>query len=170
MFGFNSGFKDSLSYLEDGSYVYPVGASVVIAAADGRTHRFVPGSVECEGITALALSPNKKLLAVAERADKAVISVYDMQTLKRRKQLVAADVGSKVRSVPERPPGTAAQDVCAAPRMCRSTSACASAPTASCCWRKGAAPTGACCCGRGRRAGWRAVCAAPTCRAAPWCR
>jgi len=41
------------------------------------------------------LSPNKKLLAVAERAEKAVVSVYDMQTLKRRKQLVAADVGSK---------------------------------------------------------------------------
>lgn len=43
------------------------------------------------------LSPNKKLLAVAERAEKAVVSVYDMQTLKRRKQLVAADVGSKLR-------------------------------------------------------------------------
>lgn len=56
------------------------------------------GSTECEGITALALSPNKKLLAVAERADKAVISVYDMQTLKRRKQLISADVGSKVRA------------------------------------------------------------------------
>jgi hypothetical protein len=72
---------------------------VVIISADGKSHRFIPGSPECEGITAVMLSPNRKLLAVAERAEKAVVSVYDMQTLKRRKQLVAADVGSKVRGL-----------------------------------------------------------------------
>lgn len=76
--------------------MYPAGHTVVIISSDGKTHRFIPGSPECEGISAIMLSPNKKLLAVAERAEKAVVSVYDMQTLKRRKQLVAADVGSRV--------------------------------------------------------------------------
>lgn len=70
----------------------------MIVSNDGKSHRFVSGSPDCEGITAIMLSPNKKLLAVAERAEKAVVSVYDMQTLKRRKQLLAADVGSKVRA------------------------------------------------------------------------
>lgn len=95
VFGFRSTVKDNLHYTDDGSYLYPAGHNVVIVSADGKSHKFVSGSPECEGITAIMLSPNKKLLAVAERADKAVISVYDMQTLKRRKQLLAADVGSK---------------------------------------------------------------------------
>lgn len=96
MFGLKSNVKDNLHLLEDGSHVYPAGHTVVIVSSDGKTHRFIPGSPECEGISAIMLSPNKKLLAVAERAEKAVVSVYDMQTLKRRKQLVAADVGSRV--------------------------------------------------------------------------
>eukprot|EP00878_Enallax_costatus_P025349 GHUV01027119.1.p1 GENE.GHUV01027119.1~~GHUV01027119.1.p1 ORF type:complete len:499 (+),score=150.84 GHUV01027119.1:978-2474(+) len=95
VFGFRSTVRDNLHYTEDGSFVYPAGHNVVIISNDGKSHRFVSGSPECEGITAIMLSPNKKLLAVAERAEKAVISVYDMQTLKRRKQLLAADVGSK---------------------------------------------------------------------------
>lgn len=99
VFGLKSNVKDNLHYLEDGSYVYPAGHTVVIISADGKSHRFIPGSPECEGITAIMLSPNRKLLAVAERAEKTVVSVYDMQTLKRRKQLVAADVGSKVREL-----------------------------------------------------------------------
>lgn len=100
VYGLKSNVKDNLHYLEDGSHVYPAGHTVVIISADGKTHRFIPGSPECEGISAIMLSPNKKLLAVAERAEKAVVSVYDMQTLKRRKQLVAADVGSKVSCRP----------------------------------------------------------------------
>ncbi|WIA18306.1 hypothetical protein OEZ85_009771 [Tetradesmus obliquus] len=95
VFGFSSTVRDNLHYTDDGSYLYPAGHNVVIVSPDGKSHKFVSGSPECEGITAIMLSPNKKLLAVAERAEKAVISVYDMQTLKRRKQLLAADVGSK---------------------------------------------------------------------------
>lgn len=119
VYGLKSNVKDNLHYLEDGSHVYPAGHTVVIISADGKTHRFIPGSPECEGISAIMLSPNKKLLAVAERAEKAVVSVYDMQTLKRRKQLVAADVGSKVSCRPGHPP---AQE--ASPRSAASTSQC----------------------------------------------
>jgi hypothetical protein len=69
----------------------------VLYSPDTRTQRLIPGTLESEGITALCVSSNKKLLAVAERSDKAMISVYDMQTLKRRKVLVSSDAGSKVR-------------------------------------------------------------------------
>lgn len=90
--------RESLSYSEDGSYVYPSGHNVVFLAPDGRSQRFVQGTPDCEGVTAIALSPNRKLLAVAERAEKAIISIYDTQTLKRRKVLQATEVGSKVRA------------------------------------------------------------------------
>ena len=98
-FGYRGNVRDSIQYNEDGSYIYPVGHSIVFLSADGRTQRFIPGSSDCEGITATALSPNRKLLAVAEKADKAVISVYDTQTLRRRKVLQTADVGSRVSSL-----------------------------------------------------------------------
>ncbi len=77
--------------------VYPAGHNVVLYSQDTKTQKLIPGTLESEGITALAVSSNKKLLAVAERAEKAMITVYDLQTLKRRKVLVAADAGSKVR-------------------------------------------------------------------------
>ncbi|KIZ00159.1 WD repeat-containing protein 65 [Monoraphidium neglectum] len=86
---------DCLQYAEDGSFIYPGGHTVVISAPDGKSQRFLPGTPDCECVTALAVSPNKRLLAVAERAEKGVISVYDLQTLKRRKVLQAAEVGSQ---------------------------------------------------------------------------
>ncbi|GLC59167.1 hypothetical protein PLESTB_001455600 [Pleodorina starrii] len=95
IFGFRADVKDNIHYAEDGSVVYPAGHNVVLYSPDTRTQRLIPGTLESEGITALCVSSNKKLLAVAERSDKAMISVYDMQTLKRRKVLVSSDAGSK---------------------------------------------------------------------------
>ena len=43
----------------------------------------------------MCVSSNKKLLAVAERSEKAMITVYDLQTLKRRKVLMSSDANSK---------------------------------------------------------------------------
>ena len=87
---------DNVAFTDDGAVVYPAGHNVVLYSTDTKTQRLIPGTLESEGITALCVSANKKLLAVAERSDKAMITVYDLQTLKRRKVLVAADAGSKV--------------------------------------------------------------------------
>jgi hypothetical protein len=48
------------------------------------------------GVTALAVSPNKKLIAVAERSvDRAVVTLYEAATLKRRRVLTCAELGSR---------------------------------------------------------------------------
>ena len=49
-----------------------------------RQQKFIPGSVDTEGITALAVSANRKYVAVAERSEKGLITIYDLSTLKRR--------------------------------------------------------------------------------------
>ena len=98
VFGFRGDVKDNVAYAEDGSVVYPAGHNVVLYSPDTKTQRLISGTPESEGITALCVSGNKKLLAVAERDDKAMITVYDLQTLKRRKVLIANDTGSKVCS------------------------------------------------------------------------
>ena len=96
MFGFRADVADNVAYTEDGAVAYPAGHNVVLYSADTKTQRLIPGTLESEGITALCVSGNKKLLAVAERSEKAMITVYDLQTLKRRKVLMGSDAGSKV--------------------------------------------------------------------------
>lgn len=96
IFGFRADVGNNVAYSEDGAVVYPVGHNVVLYSPDIKTQRLIPGTLESEGFSAMCVSANKKLLAVAERSDKAIITVYDLQTLKRRKVLVAPDVGSKV--------------------------------------------------------------------------
>ena len=76
--------------------MYPAGHNLVLYHMESRAQRFIPGSLESEGITAIAVAQSKRHLAVAERADKGMITVYDLQTLKRRKVLVSMDTGSKV--------------------------------------------------------------------------
>lgn len=62
------------------------------------------GSADSDNIMALALSFNKKHLAVAEHGEKVSVSIYDLQTLKRRKVLVSADPGTKVRRLHQQGP------------------------------------------------------------------
>ncbi|DBA68566.1 TPA: hypothetical protein ACH3X2_013579 [Trebouxia sp. C0005] len=95
IFGLRGDVKDNIHFVEENTIIYPVGHTVVSYNVETKVQRFTPGSPESEGITALAVSPNKKFLAVAERSDKGTISVYDLQTLKRRKVLVSSETGAK---------------------------------------------------------------------------
>mmetsp|Transcript_36831 Transcript_36831/g.108610 ORF Transcript_36831/g.108610 Transcript_36831/m.108610 type:complete len:1386 (-) Transcript_36831:299-4456(-) len=95
VFGFRGDVADNIGYTDEGAIVYPAGHNVVLYQPESRTQRLISGTLDSEGITAMCVSPNKRLLAVAERAEKAMITVYDLQTLKRRKVLMSTDAGSK---------------------------------------------------------------------------
>lgn len=88
--------RDNLHYVDDHSVVFPAGHQTVVYNMDTKIQKFVPGTIDSEGISGIAVSPNNKFLAVAEQAEKAMITVYDLQTLKRRKVLMSTDAGSKV--------------------------------------------------------------------------
>ncbi|KAK9867435.1 hypothetical protein WJX84_001996 [Apatococcus fuscideae] len=95
LFGLRKDVKDNVHYVDDVTIVYPAGHNIVIYWTDSKTQKFVPGNLESEDITAITLSPNKRFLAMAERAEKGMITIFDLQTLKRRKVLVSVDTGSK---------------------------------------------------------------------------
>ena len=87
-FGIKADVKDNICYLDEQTVLYPAGHNVVIFNTEQKTQRFISGTEKTEGITALAVSPNKKYVAVAERApegEKALVTVFDLHTLKRRK-------------------------------------------------------------------------------------
>ena len=57
--------------------------------------RFIFGSEGTDGITALAVSPSKRYVAVAERAERGQVNVYDLHTLKKRKVLSTPESASR---------------------------------------------------------------------------
>ena len=83
-------------FLDADTLLFTAAHAIVLHRRASRTQQLIAGSPEAEALTALAVSPSKKFVAVAERADKALVTVYDLSTLKRRKVLVSAEVASKV--------------------------------------------------------------------------
>ncbi|KXS19851.1 WD40 repeat-like protein, partial [Gonapodya prolifera JEL478] len=69
--------------------LYNAGSNLLILSHDTRAQRFVP--LAGDGVSAMAASPNKRYLAVAERARgsaKPQISIYDVLSMRKRKVLV----------------------------------------------------------------------------------
>ena len=70
---------------------------MVLYQGTTKLQRFLPASPDGQGITALAVCHAKKLLAVAEQGDKGPgITIFDLQTLKRRKLINFPEATCKV--------------------------------------------------------------------------
>jgi WD40 repeat protein len=100
--------KDHLQYLDENNVVYPCGHNTVVYNMETREQSLIHGmhagmAVEkgatpqdSEEITALAITPNRRFIGVAERcADRGVVNIYDAQSYRRRRVLNYAELGSK---------------------------------------------------------------------------
>eukprot|EP00210_Caulerpa_lentillifera_P006405 g6119.t1 len=52
-------------------------------------------ALDSDGISATAITTNRRFIAIAEKGERATVAVYDLQTLKRKKVLVSVETGSK---------------------------------------------------------------------------
>jgi len=95
LFGLKGDVKTNIYYLDDQTVIYPCGHNVVFLNLDDKSQKYISGIEGSEGISAMALSPSKKFLAVCEKAEKAVCCVFDVATQKRRKILTSTDYNSK---------------------------------------------------------------------------
>ena len=103
-FGINSKLSNSISFMEENVILYPAGRALVLYHLENKTQRFIHGSINPLGpktsasgevmktnlklcITAIAVSLDKKFIAVAEKGDACIISVFDTRTLHCRKVL-----------------------------------------------------------------------------------
>ena len=94
--GLGGSVKNNIFFLEDSqTIIYPCGHNIVIYNMDDRSQKYIQGIEGTECITALDLSPSKRLLAVCERAERAICRIFDVQTQKRRKVLTSMDYNSK---------------------------------------------------------------------------
>lgn len=85
-----------MAYLDESCLIYPTGNSLVLYQPDAQVQRQLAGGPEARA-TAFAACPAKRLLALAERgSERSTITVFDAQTLKRRKVLAPPADAAKV--------------------------------------------------------------------------
>ena len=86
-FGLTAGVSGSVHYTEEHTIVYPVGTNCVQYNVDQKSQKLIQCSVNGVGITAMAVTPNKRYVAIAEKGEKALVTVYDLHFHKKRKTL-----------------------------------------------------------------------------------
>ncbi|RNF07350.1 WD repeat domain 65 [Trypanosoma conorhini] len=93
-FGIRPDVYGCLSWVEEGTLLYPVGKTVAVHNLNSNTQRFFETGVHSSGLTALAVSANKKFIAIAEGGLTPQIQIIDSVPRKRRKTLSVQDLGS----------------------------------------------------------------------------
>jgi WD40 repeat protein len=93
--GLKGDVKMNIHFIDNQNVLYPCGHNIVIYNTDDRSQKYIPGIEGSEGISAVALSPSKKFLAVGERSERAICCVFDVASMKRRKILTSTDYNSR---------------------------------------------------------------------------
>jgi len=93
-FGIKSDIYGCIHWLDENTVAYPVGRNVVMHNIHSNAQKFFLTSEKTEAISAIALSPNKKFIAIAESGEHPQIQIVDTNTRKRRKVLTVTDLGS----------------------------------------------------------------------------
>ncbi|XP_062337115.1 cilia- and flagella-associated protein 57-like [Osmerus eperlanus] len=88
IFGLRTGVANNLCFFDEQTVIFPCGNNCVRYNIDQRWQRFIPGTERSQGMQALAISANRRYLAVSERGERGTITVYDLQHEQSRKRKV----------------------------------------------------------------------------------
>uniref|UniRef100_A0A8C5CDU9 EML-like second beta-propeller domain-containing protein n=1 Tax=Gadus morhua TaxID=8049 RepID=A0A8C5CDU9_GADMO len=93
IFGLRRGVTNNLCFLDDQTVVFPSGNNCIRYNIDQKWQKFIPGTERSLGLQAMALSANRRYLAVSESGEKPTITVYDLthEQGRKRKLLTAGD-------------------------------------------------------------------------------
>lgn len=87
-YGLKGSVTSSVCYLDERTVLYPSGANIVLCNVEQKMQKFIPLTPGSEGATALAVSPNKRYVAVAEKkGERPIITIFDITTLRKKKVL-----------------------------------------------------------------------------------
>jgi len=106
VFGYKTDFKNNIFALDDGRLIYPAGHNIIILDTDHKASQtIIYGTEGSLGITAMAISPEKKYLAFAEEtADFGLIHVCELtkrddkrskRTLEKKKTFLSLDCSAR---------------------------------------------------------------------------
>ncbi|KAK7099818.1 cilia- and flagella-associated protein 57-like [Littorina saxatilis] len=94
IFGLKPGITGNICYHDEQTIVYPAGANCILYNIDQKAQKFIPGSEKSDGMTAIAVSPNRRYVAIAEKGEKPTITIYDLHSLRKKKVLSSPDVST----------------------------------------------------------------------------
>lgn len=87
-FGLRVGVSNSVLFRDEQTIIYPCGSNLVLYNLERRSQKFIPGLENSNGMTAMAISPNRRYVALAEKTKECpCIAIYDLASLKRKKIL-----------------------------------------------------------------------------------
>lgn len=67
VFGVKSSIKNSMYFTDETTVMYVAGHNLVFWSVDQKAQRIISGTPDTDAITAIAITPNKRQVAVAER-------------------------------------------------------------------------------------------------------
>jgi WD40 repeat protein len=94
MFGLKAG-NPQVFHVDEHKVVYPAGHNIITYNIEDKLMQYYPSLENTTAITCVAISPQRRYLAVAENAEKAVCIIYDTQTQRRKKTLSNPDCESE---------------------------------------------------------------------------
>ena len=83
--GFQGDVADPVCFLDEQNVIYPMGATAVLYNVEQKSQRFILRSGGTTSTSAMAVSPNRRYVALAEEGERASVTVYDLHSLKKRK-------------------------------------------------------------------------------------
>jgi len=95
VFGLKGDVANNVAFQDEQTIIYPSGSNCILYNIDNKTQKFISSLDKSLGMTAMAVTPNKRYVAVAEKGEKATITIYDLQTLRKKKVLTTTDVQSQ---------------------------------------------------------------------------
>ena len=93
-FGISQTVSSNLQVLDEKNILYVGGNSVCVTNTEDKSQRFIPGSLEGLGFTAISISSNKRFVACCDKSERPVIHIFDMRTLRKRKNLQFPETAS----------------------------------------------------------------------------
>ncbi|MBN3282186.1 CFA57 protein, partial [Polyodon spathula] len=88
IFGIRAGVTNNVFYFDEQTIIFPCGNNCLRYNIDQNWQKFIQGSEKSHWMQALAISPNRRYLAVSERGEKGSITVYDLQQEQSKKRKV----------------------------------------------------------------------------------
>ncbi|KDO35331.1 hypothetical protein SPRG_00180 [Saprolegnia parasitica CBS 223.65] len=95
VFGLKANVANAATYVDDQMVAYPAGHSLVVYGLDDKKQKFITCTENTEGITSLSVCPSRRFIAIAEKSERGIVSIYDLKTLKKRKVLTTSESLSK---------------------------------------------------------------------------
>ncbi|XP_022907952.2 cilia- and flagella-associated protein 57 [Onthophagus taurus] len=86
--GINTAVKGNAHFINDEDIAYPCGSMLVMHNFNQHRQKFIKLTDRGQYVTSIAITPNRKLLAVAESGDRPYATLFETNTCKKKKQIL----------------------------------------------------------------------------------